>query len=53
MAVFIPTIRDKKHLLPRAFLRKKKGLFAEGIPSELLPVPLGVHFSRLMSGQRK
>ncbi len=27
MAVFIPTIRDKKHLLPRAFLRKKKGPF--------------------------
>jgi hypothetical protein len=48
MAVFIPIIRDKKHLLPRAFLRKKKGLFAEGIPLELL-----VRLSRLMSGQRK
>jgi hypothetical protein len=36
MAVFIPNSRDKKHLLPRAFLRKKKGPLAEGIPSELL-----------------
>jgi hypothetical protein len=44
MAVFIPTIRDQKHLLPRAFLRKKKGPFAAGISSELLPVPLGVRF---------
>ncbi len=35
-------------LLPRAFLRKKKGPFAEGIPLELL-----VRLSRLMSGQRK
>ncbi len=53
MAVFIPIIRDKKHLLPWAFRWKKKGPFAKGIPSELLPVPLGVRFSRLMSGQRK
>jgi hypothetical protein len=36
MAVFIPNSRDKKNLLPWAFLWKKKGLFAKGIPSELL-----------------